>query len=131
MRRTRDDRFQFVPSRVEGLPDVTSVTVFSDRIEIVSEGSVVIHRFAKVARWPMPGFLWRFLHFIGLRWRPGLIANRDWFQKPADRYFQFFTSPPLKVFMPRNEIANDYISSFFLRLQTVVRQGGFDTIDLG
>jgi hypothetical protein len=33
--------------------------------------------------------------------------------------------------MPRNEIANDYISSFFLRLQTVVRQGGFDTIDLG
>jgi hypothetical protein len=121
----------FVPSRAEGLPDVTSVTVFPDRIELISAGRVVTHRFADIARWPSPRLLWKVLYRIGLRprWLP--VGDRDWSHEPADMFFEFFTVPPLKVYMPRDETKDNHRSSYFDRLQRVMEQGGFHTWDLG
>lgn len=126
-----DGRLQFVPSRVEGLPEVTSVTVFPDRIELASAAGVVTHRFADIARWPEPAFLWRLLYRLGVkpRWLP--VADRDWFHEPADMFFAFYTKPRLKVCMPRDESKDDYGSSYFVRMQNVLREGGFQTFDLG
>jgi hypothetical protein len=126
-----DDQLQFVPSRVEGLADVSSVTVFSDRVELVSAKSVVTHRFADIARWPSPAPLWKFLYRLGIkpRWLP--VADADWFHEPADMFFAFYTNPPLKVFMPRDESKENYIASYFVRVQQLIRRGGFHTCDLG
>src|SRR4051812_49178999 len=49
----------FVPSRVEGLPDVTRVAVYSDRLEVLSAGQWVVFHFEDIAGWPRPAFLWR------------------------------------------------------------------------
>jgi hypothetical protein len=124
-------QLQFVPSRVEGLSDVTSVTVFPDRIELASAAGVVTHWFADIARWPTPAFLWRLLYRLGVkaRWLP--VADRDWFHEPADMFFEFYTTPRLKLCMPRDESKEDYGSSYFVRIQNVLREGGFDTFDLG
>lgn len=67
----------FTPSRVEGLPRVTQVTVFSDRIELETAGGKVVHRFVDIARWPRPALLWKWLYRLGWkrRWLP--VADRD------------------------------------------------------
>ena len=124
-------QLQFLPSRVEGLPDVTSVTVFPDRIELALVKGVVTYRFAHIARWPRPAFLWKLLYRLGVKpsWLP--VADRDWFREPADMFLEFYTKPPLKVFMPRDECKDDYESSYFVRIQNVLREGGFHTSDLG
>ena len=126
-----DDQLQFVPSRVEGLPDVTGVTIYPDRIELASATGVVKHRFADIARWPSPPILWKLLYRLGMRprWLP--VADRDWFHEPADMFFEFYTNPRLKVYMPQEESKEDYMASFFSRIQSVLRQGGFHTNDLG
>jgi hypothetical protein len=126
-----DNHLQFVPSRVECLRDVTSVTVFPDRIELESASGVVTHRFADIARWPRPAPLWKLLYRLGIkpRWLP--VADRDWFHAPADMFFAFYTYPPLKVYMPRDENKEDYASSYFVRIKDILRRGGFDTFDLG
>ena len=126
-----DVPLHFVPSRVEGMPGVTSATVFPDRIELASSIGVVTHRFADIAQWPRPAFLWKLLFRLGVkpRWLP--VADRDWFHEPADMFFAFYTQPRLKVCMPRDESKEDYGPSYFVRVQNVLREGGFDTFDLG
>ena len=122
---------QFVPSRVEGLPGVTSVTVFPDRIELASAAGLVTRRFADIAHWPKPASVWKLLYRLGVkpRWLP--VADGDWFHEPADTFFAFYTKPGLKVCMPRDESKEDYGSSYFARIQSVLREGGFQTSDLG
>ena len=123
---------RFIPSRVEGLPGVTVVAVFPDRIELTSDDNPLLtHRFVDIARWPHPRLTWRLLFRLGLRpkWLP--VADRDWFHEPADMFFEFYTNPPLKVFMPRDEVKDPYNASHFVRLQQVLGEGGFQTVDLG
>jgi hypothetical protein len=128
------DPLQFVPSRVEGVPDITSVIVYPDRIELTGVAGTVMHRFADIARWPRPSRFWKLLYRWGVRprWLP--IADRDWFHEPADMFFEFYTTPRLRVCMPREEIEEikeDYGSSFFVRIQSLICQGGFHTLDCG
>jgi hypothetical protein len=122
---------RFIPSRVEGLPGVTEVAVFPDRIELKSANRLVTHRFVDIARWPRPRLMWRLLSRLGLRpkWLP--VGDRDWFHEPADMFVEFYTDPPLKVFMPRDEVKDPYHASHFVRLQQVLGEGGFHTFDLG
>jgi hypothetical protein len=98
-----ENHVHFIPSRVEGLADVTSVSVFPDRIEITSAGGLFTHRFVDIARWPKPAFVWKLLDRFGVktRWLP--VADRDWFHEPADMFFRFYTNPRLKVYMPIDE----------------------------
>ena len=126
-----DGQLQFVPSRVEGVPDVTSVTVFPDRIELASAAGSVTYQFVDIALWPTPAFIYKLLYRLGTRprWLP--VADRDWFHEPADMFFTFYTKPRLKVFMPCNENKESFGASYFRRIQNVLSQGGFHTCDLG
>ena len=125
-----EDWLWFVPSRVEGLPDVTEVGVYPDRLELLSAGNWVIFRLEAIAEWPRPRMLWRLLYRLGWRprWLP--VGERDWFHDPPNRFFRFFTSPPVVVYMP-DEAGVDYWKTVFRRAQTVMLKGGFHTWDLG
>ena len=121
---------RFVPSRVEGLPDVDEVAFFPDRLEVRSAGRWQVFRFVDLAKWPRPGWLWRGLDRLGLRRRLIVVGDRDWFHLPPDRFFVFYTQPRITVYMPADEAA-DRAQSHFLRVQQVIGVGGFATFDLG
>jgi hypothetical protein len=125
-----EDSLRFVPSRVEGLPGVTEVAVFPNRLELLSEGRWVVIRLADIAAWPRPRWLRRRLAWTG--WRPAWlpVADRDWFHPSADRFFRFYTTPPVTVYMP-DETGVGYGETVFRRLQNVIGRGGFSTFDLG
>jgi hypothetical protein len=112
------------------MPDVSEVALFPDRLEVNSAGQWVVLRFADMARWPRPAWLWRLLHRAGRRprWLP--VADRNWFRSPPDRYFAFYTKPRLVVYMPADE-PREYEGSHFVRVKNVLAAGGFDTCDLG
>jgi hypothetical protein len=120
---------RFVPSRVVGLPGVAEVIVFPVRMELLSKGRPVTVRFADIAKWPRPRWLSRLGKRLGRRsWLP--VADRDFFHSPPDRFFRFYTDPPLVVYMP---VADSYArkGSCFAAVQEVLAAGGFSTFDLG
>lgn len=122
---------RFVPSRVDGLAEVTRVTVYPDRLELISEGRVVTVRFADIAGWPRPAFLWRRLHGWGWRPRWPSVGARDWFHPPSERFFRFDTEPCIVVSMPGEPRETAYGQTLFRRIRDVMLQGGFGTRDLG
>jgi hypothetical protein len=121
---------RFVPSRVEGLPDVREVVVFADRLELATHSKQSRIWLAQIAHWPQPRWLWRWLFRARIRprWLP--VADRDWFHAPSDRFFKFYTDPPLQIFMPVDEHLENG-KSHFMRIQEVLMSGGFHTFDLG
>jgi hypothetical protein len=120
---------RFIPSRVDGLPGVSEVTIRPDRIELVSAGRPVVFRFADIARWPRPRWWYRRRHALGWRgWSP--VADRDWFHAPPGRYFTFYTTPAVTVYMPDDE-PHARGESNFARVQEVLAAGGYCTLDLG
>jgi hypothetical protein len=125
------DGLRFVPSRVEGLPDVTEAIVFPNRLELCSAGTWLAFSFNEMAEWPRPAWLRRL--FARLGWRPQFlpVGQRDWFHPPADRFFRFFTSPQIVVYMPDEPADTSYGKTWFRRVQDVMLQGGFHTWDLG
>jgi hypothetical protein len=122
---------RLVSSRVDGLPDVTEVVVYPDRLELLSAGEWVIHRFADIASWRQPAPLWRWLFRMGWRQRWLPVGERDWFHPPSERFFRFYTRPPIVVFMPDEPRETNYGDTLFFRVQEVMREGGFTTWDLG
>jgi hypothetical protein len=123
--------FVFVPSRVEGLNQVLRATIYPDRLELQSDQGTKVIRFAEIAQWPLPHWLWKLLFPLGIRpkWLP--VADRDWFHAPADRFFRFNSDPPIVVFMPHDEPRDTYAETCFVRIQQVIAAGGFHTSDLG
>jgi hypothetical protein len=123
---------RFIPSNVEGLPSVTEVAVFPDRLELFSEDKWVVIRFLDIARWYRHGWLYRPLARLGcgVHGRP-FGADRDWFHPPSGRFFRFFTAPPVTVYMPDEPPAIKYGQTMFRRVQDVMAAGGFVTFDLG
>ena len=122
---------RFVPSNVEGLPYVTEVAVFPDRLELLSAGQWVVIRFLDIARWYRRGWLYRPLARLG--WISGYpsVGDRDWFHPPSGRFFRFFTEPPVTVYMPDEPAETSYSQTIFRRVQDVMGPGGFGTNDLG
>jgi hypothetical protein len=125
-----DDYQRFVPSRVEGLADVTEVIVRPARIELRSNGRWVVVRLANIARWPDPAKVRRLLARIGWNPRPVMVADRNWWDPPPGRSFRFYTDPVMVVCMPADE-PSKLGGSCFARVQEVMRAGGFDTCQLG
>jgi hypothetical protein len=121
---------RFAPSRVEGLENVEEVVCHPDRLEVLAAGTSITIRFADIARWPNPRWLSRAVHRLGWK-RPWLpVADRDWFHPPRDRFFRFYTKPPIVVYMPVDDpYPRD--ESTFGHLQEVLAAGGFSTFDLG
>jgi hypothetical protein len=122
---------RFVPSRVEGLPAVTEVVVYPDRLELLSAGRWVCFRLEDIATWPNPAFMRRWLARLGWRPRCVPVGERDWFHAPSERFFRFYTWPQIVVYMPIESAEADYGSTLFRRVQDVLSEGGFRTWDLG
>src|SRR5262249_26155135 len=93
---SRVNPLRFVPSRVAGLPAVAEVAVFPDRIELLSNDRWAVFPFADIARWPRPRWLGRLLRSLPV------VGERDHFHAPPDRFFRFFTTPPVTVYMPND-----------------------------
>jgi hypothetical protein len=129
--RTGAPGIRFVPSRVEGLPAVTEVGIFPDRLEVCTSGEWKVFPFTEIAQWPPPVLLWRTANRFGIRPRFLPIGERDWFHPPMERFFQFFTKPPIIIYMPEEPDDTTYGATIFHRIQDVMRAGGFTTWDLG
>lgn len=78
-----------------------------------------------------PSPLSRWLRRAGLRTAPLCVANRDWFHPPAERFFRFFTTPRITVYLPDEPRETDYANTFFVRIQAFLCQNGLTTNDLG
>src|SRR5262249_7364910 len=63
------------------------------------------------------------------RWLP--VGERDWFHPPSERFFRFYTEPPVVVYLPDEDPSLDGCSSLFGRIRGLIRVGGFQTWDLG
>jgi hypothetical protein len=122
---------RFVPSRVEGLPEVSEAAVFPDRLELCSSGKWVSLRFQDMVEWPRPAWLWRLFARFGWRRRLLPVGERDWFHPASGRFFRFFTSPRIVVYVPDEPEETSYASTWFRRVQDVMLRGGFTTWDLG
>ncbi len=122
---------RFIPSRIEGASPVDEVAIFPDQLELHRAEERTIVRFVDIARWPSPHLFWKLAFSLGLKphWLP--IADRDWFHLPAERFFRFYTDPPLVVFMPQDERPGPYVDTYFFRIQRTMGAGGFHTFDLG
>ena len=121
---------RFIPTKCEGLPDVTEVDVFTDRLEIKSAGALHVYHFEDMVQWPRHHWIFSILEKFHLRsrWRP--IGERDWFHKPGERFFRFFTTPPIQIYIPDTE-EMDYHHSIYLKVLKIILKGGYDTSDLG
>ena len=123
---------RFVPSDVVGLPTVTEVAIFPDRLELLSDGKWVVIRFLDIAKWYRRVWLHRTLARLGCGVRDWpSVADRDWFHPPAERYFQFYSEPTITVFMPDEPRVLGYDETMFRQVQSVIALGGFSTYDLG
>jgi hypothetical protein len=121
---------RFRPSRAEGLPDVREVVVYPDRLEVNTAGRWLTFPFPQIGRRQesrLASFLKR---LVGKHPYPVMVADRDWFHPPRDRFFLWYTDPPLRTCMPEDEPA-DYAAGYFSRIQVVLRSGGYATFDLG
>ena len=127
-----EDSLQFVPSNVEGLPTVTEVAIFPDRLELLSQGKWAVLHFLEIARWYRWGWFFRPLAHLGcgIHGRPS-VADRDWFHPPAGRFFRFYSQPAVTVYMPDKPTETGYAQTMFRRVQSVISLGGFTTLDLG
>jgi len=127
-----EDNLRFVPIAVEGLPDVTEAAVFPNRLELLSEDRRIVIRFLDIARWYRHSWLYRTLARLGFGVRGWpCVADRDWFHPPAGRFFRFYTTPEVTVYMPDEPRELAYADTMFRRVQDVIALGGFGTCDLG
>ncbi len=121
---------RFRPSRAEGLPDVREVIVRPDRLVVNTAGRWVTFLFRRIGRRQESRVMSFVKRLIGRHpWRV-MVADRDWFHPPRDRFFLWYTDPPLRTCMPEDEPA-DHASSYFARIQAVLGEGGYATFDLG
>jgi hypothetical protein len=124
------DSITFVPSRVDGLDAVSRVTIRRSQIEFETPDSRHVFAFKSISR---PQESWLSSLFKRLTFRrpyPQMIADRDWFHAPPNRFFRFYTTPPITVYMPADDVQK-HAQSYFARIQHVIRVGGFTTFDLG
>lgn len=132
MIQSSESALRFIPTEVHGLPSVTEVAIFSDRIELLSNDNRVTVRFVKIARWYGITRLYSPLAWLGfkVRGRPS-VADRDWFRPAGGKFFRFYTRDPIMVVLPADPIGTEYHQTLFRQIQNVIASGGFCTNDLG
>jgi hypothetical protein len=123
-------KIEFVPTKCEGIADVSKVEVYSDRMVIIAQGGEIELFYSSLAKWPKPVFLSKLLTKIWI-WPSFLpVADRDWFNAPGKRYFEFYTSPRIKLYVPDTEEMG-YGDSIFFKVREVIENGKYSTFDLG
>ena len=121
---------RFAPSRADGLPDVREVVVRPDRLDVNTEGEWITFPFCKIGRRQESAVVSFLKRLVGKDPAVKLVGERDWCRPPKDRFFIWYTSPPLKTYMPEDE-GRDYGSSYFPRIHRVMwASGRYGTFDL-
>ena len=59
------------------------------------------------------------------------VADRDWFHPEGEKYFRFYTSPPLTIYIPAEAEDVEMTRKLFLRVRFLIGSGGYGTFDLG
>lgn len=118
-----------IPSKVEGIDRVHKIIVHPDQLEIYRSESTLRINFAQIAR-PQGSVFYRFMQRAIGKTLPSLVADRNFFARPNERWFAFYTEPELRIFMPDDE-SKEYPASYFFRIQQVIRSGGYETYDCG
>ena len=120
----------FAPSRVDGLENVKKVIVYRYKIKLETPEKTFVYRFGRIATWPDPAWLNQIRALLGTppKWLP--VADRDSFHAPPDRFFRFYTKPPIKIFMPIND-KNNLEESTYWKVREILWQGGYNSSDLG
>ena len=126
----RETKVKFTPSRVDGIASVSSVTVLPDSLELETLDGTQQIQFRKIGRRQESLLMHGIKRLCGIEPSAVMVADRNWFRAPQDRYFRFYTDPRLTVYMPSDDSVN-YTESVFFQIQAVVRQGGYATFDLG
>jgi hypothetical protein len=117
-----------VPTRAEGLPAVTEVVFYPDRMMVCSAGQWRVIPFAPLARWPRPVWFRKALAWFGVQplWRT--VADRNWLDTETESLFEFYSNPPFRLWLAYDD---DYVASPYFQVQQFLRQAGFDTFDMG
>jgi hypothetical protein len=122
----------FVPSRAEGWPDVSEVIFYPDHLEVCTEGRWIKVRFEEIERRREGRLRSALGRLFGGKREPAMIGEKDWFHDPpSERWMRFFTTPPLTISMPLDEVAGPYGETYFRRIQDVLAAGGYWLFDLG
>jgi len=123
-------KITFIPSRVDWTGAVYEVTVWPFRLDVETPDGTQEFSFQRIGKIQESGIM-RFMRWLGGAKPWGmLVADRDWFQAPPDRYFRFYTDPPMTVYMPEDDTLN-YEESVFFRVQAVILAGGYESYDVG
>lgn len=125
-----ESKITFTPSRVDWIMEVHSVTVRPIGLELETADGKKEIRFNKIGRLQESRFMRILKQLGGFRPTAMLVADRDWFHPPQERFFRFYTDRPLTMYMPASD-SLDYLESVFFRAQVVIRRGGYETFDLG
>jgi len=124
-----DNTVRFCPSHVEGLEGVGEVAIHVDRLEVNVDGQWRSFRFADIGRRQESALASYLRRLCGGKALPRLVGERDWCRPPRERFFRWYTDPPLTMFMPEDE-GEAYSSGYFPLIHAVLQTGAFSTIDL-
>ena len=121
---------RFTPSRVEGVRESRRSRSTPTGLELRLAGRWVSFKFEDIAAWPRPVFVRR--HLARLGWRPRWLPSREHrsLHPPSERFFRFYTWPPIAVYIPAESEGATNGSTLFHRVQDVLSEGGFATWDL-
>lgn len=122
------DSMRVQPTRTEGLPAVTEIIFYPDRMSVCSAGEWLAIPFAPLVRWSRPAGIWKALGWFGYRLPGRIIADRNWVDTATESLFVFYTKPLFKVWLPYEA---DYMTSSYFQLQQFLREGGYNTCDIG
>jgi hypothetical protein len=115
---------------VDGLSSVSLVTVYPDRVLLDTESEIRIVSFASIGQLQEPRLSALRKRCTLRRPYARMVADRNWFNNPAKRFFTFYTKPRITIFMPSDDVA-DYITCYFSRVHDVIHSDRFATFDLG
>ena len=120
---------EFVPSRSEGLADVTLVRFEPYRLTVVTGGAQKSFAYADFAQWPRPALVWRSLWRLGWRRTYLPVGERHWSVDHQAARIRFFTKPSLTIWMPEAG-HRPYGTSPWRRIQERLGASGFATWDM-
>ena len=119
----------FSPSRVDGLPDVSTVTVNATQLVFHTPSGDHAHSFASIGRRQESRIASLLKRCTFRRPWPQIVANRSWCMDPLRAYFVFYTDPNVTIYMPSGDVT-DYATCCFSRIRDIIHSGRYATSDL-
>ena len=118
---------RFIPPEVQGIPDVSEVAIFSDRVEVQTASIRTTFRFENVAKRQEAILISWLKRLVGKAPFPLVVGEREFCTKR--RYVSFYTNPMLKAFTPPDADA-PYQETYIFRINDLLQRSGYCTYDM-